>query len=544
MGFIAGICSRDQSDVSELLYKMTMKLKHRGNSEFCLFNMANYGRDMIKFENPNEILSLKTSFGVIGRHLYLNEGIGEIPYQNCLESKFLLLDGVFLNPQKIKQELQDDHKKNLLNPSILLHLMDELQKRLFDFSVIFGKIYSLIEGMFAAVLILKNHVFILRDLIGTKPLYLYVGPKYIAFASEKKALWSIGFTQRIEALQPGRVVRFAEKGFTSHYQADFKINNIQEREIGSYQNFFLETLNYNIAQMNPKIPHYLLLSGGIDSTLLAALMRENELNFKSLVLGTQKSKDIQISQKVAEELGLYLETLEFDSRSLETVFPALLYAIESRDEKQLNIAFPLFYASNYLKKKNQKIIFTGQGADEIFGGYERHEIQFQEDPAKLNDMLLEDVRNLSIVNLERDDAASMAHGIELRLPYLSRGLIECSLRVPAKFKIHGTTRKYILRKLGKGLGLPDSVTQQPKRAIQFSSGSYSTLKKLAGQFGFTKDFALKQGFFSPTQLFIDSLASFLGFPDNTPEMVKFTEQTQIEWPESFQKFENIVNKIV
>ena len=142
MGLLSGVCSRDQSDVSEFLYKMTVKLQHRGNSEFWLYNKELNGGDWIVFENPKEILSSKTSYGIIGRSIFLNRGDAECPYTDCHEKRFLLMDGAILNPTEIKEELNDTHSKNIADPSIILHLLEELQKRVFDFTTIFQKIFD------------------------------------------------------------------------------------------------------------------------------------------------------------------------------------------------------------------------------------------------------------------------------------------------------------------------------------------------------------------------------------------------------------------
>ena len=544
MGLIAGIVSRDRSDISDFLYRMAVKLRHRGNSSFCVCKKGGNGWEPVICENSEEILTLQMPFGIVGRHFIIDKNNETIPYTDCLNKRVLLLDGRFFNISELAHELQSNHKGNFVNSSIMLHIIEELGKKFFNFSEIFGKIFDLIEGMFAGTLILKENVFIFRDLIGIKPLYLYSGPKYIAFASEKKALWAAGLTQRIEPLRPGRVVRVAEKGFTSHFQAEFTQKGMATKQLEYYSKMLLQRLKQTLVKLKPGNPFYLLLSGGIDSTLLAILLKKLDLRFNSLVIGTEKSKDIQAAEKAANFLGQPLEILKFDVPTLEETLPLLIYHVESRDEKKLNIAFPLFHASNYLHKKNCSVIFTGQGADELFGGYERHEIQFQEDPDKLQDLLWDDVRNLYLGNLQRDDGASMANTVELRLPYLTRKLIELAMQIPPSLKIQTPIRKYILRHIGKQIGLSEAIVQQPKRAIQFSSGSYDTLKKLAKQFGFSKDFVLKSGFFSPTQLFIDSFAYRLGFPNIDPKVIKFVEQTKIDWPDSILKHENLVNTII
>lgn len=544
MGLVAGIISRDGSDVSELLYKMAVKLKHRGNAMYCVGRKTDNGWELINCGKCVELKSVKSSFGVVGRQLIIDKEDEPFPLTDCKKNRFLLLDGRIFNSSKIKGELERNHSGSLNGSSVILHLIEELQEKVFNFMEIFHKLFTFMEGMFAGVLILKNHIFIFRDVIGIKPLYLYSGPDYVAFASERKALWSIGLTERIEPLLPGRVVRVARMGFTSHFQASLKRIGMQEGSIEYYKNQLSKLMEATLAEMQPKNPFYLLLSGGIDSSLLAALLKKMEIEFGALVLGNQKSKDVQHAQKAADFLDHPLEILNFDRTTLEVLFPLLIYQVEDRDEKKLNIAFPLFYGGKYLKKKNIQLVFTGQGADEIFGGYERHEVQMLKDPSKLEALLWEDIENVYEVNLQRDDAAAMGSGVELRVPYLSREFVELAMQIPPKLKINNSIRKYILRQVGKMVGLPDAITQQPKRAIQFSSGSYATLKKLARHYGFTKDFVLKHGFFSPTQTFIDSVAYLLGFPHIDPKIGPILKKIKNKLPESILKYENLVNTII
>jgi len=544
LGFITGICSKDKSNISELLYKMAFKLKHRGNSNFCIIVKGNNGWEITSCDNIMEILNTKTYLGIVGTHNILDERYECTPYCDCSGKNSLMLDGRIFNLNQIKSALKVEHRINLNNSGIILHLFEELARKNLNISDIFKKIFDNINGMFATTLIFNDKVFLFRDLVGIKPLYLHGGPKYFEFASEKQAFWIIGIKNQIRPLLPGEVVQFTENGFIPIYQANLNHYGVQNKPFEYYQQNLIQLLKGNLSELIPNNLVYLLLSGGIDSSIIAALLQKMDVNFRSLVLGSEKSKDIIAAQEVSEYLKIPLEILSFDTAVLEETFPILLYALENTDEKKINIAFPLYYASKFISSKGSNVIFTGQGADELFGGYERHEIQFQKNQDKIQSMLWDDIKNMYEVNLQRDDAASMAYRMELRLPYLCRNFIEFSMKIPAQFKIKPPIRKYILRRIGAQLGLSDNIIKKRKKALQFSSGSYDTLKKLSRQLGFTKDFALKNGFFSPTQLFINSLALFLGFPNINPKIIRLFEKSRINWPESFFKYKNLANKII
>ncbi|MDD1778431.1 MAG: hypothetical protein LUQ65_09720, partial [Candidatus Helarchaeota archaeon] len=284
MGLIAGVASRDGSDISKFLEIMTRKLAYRGNSPFCIFKRGENGWDLVITEHPEEISTVQTSFGIVGRYLLLEKEDTPIPYVDCQLNRFLVLDGRSFNNLEIRHKMDNNHSCNLRSSSIVIHFFEELQDRIFDFTQIFSKVYDSLEGMFAGALLLANHVFLFRDLLGIKPLHLYSGPKYVAFASEQKALWAIGFTPS-QPLPPGRVVRVAEKGFTSIFQADFQGTDFIERSIAYYSEAALQLLRTNLSKLTPRNPFYMLLSGGLDSTLLATCLKKLNIPFTSLVAG-------------------------------------------------------------------------------------------------------------------------------------------------------------------------------------------------------------------------------------------------------------------
>jgi asparagine synthase (glutamine-hydrolysing) len=125
-------------------------------------------------------------------------------------------------------------------------------------------------------------------------------------------------------------------------------------------------------------------------------------------------------------------------------------------------------------------MLSGQGADELFAGYKRYESL---NPDELENTLLCDLDNIAENNLERDDAASMANAVELRVPYLDREVVELALRIAPELKIKNGIRKYILR-LAAGRLLSDELALKEKKAAQYSSGIYSAIEMLSRKNGF------------------------------------------------------------
>jgi asparagine synthase (glutamine-hydrolysing) len=225
-------------------------------------------------------------------------------------------------------------------------------------------------------------------------------------------------------------------------------------------------------------PCGIAFSGGLDSSLIAALSNDSDL----YSVGMAGSHDMNWAKRAALALGL-LEKLhlhELTMDDLESALPDVAKAVESTDPLRISIALPLYFASRDAHDDGIRVMLSGQGADELFAGYKRYE-SMKADELEL--ALRKDLDNIAETNLERDDAVTMANAVELRVPYLDREVVELALRIGPGLKIHKRVRKYILRKTA-GKVLPADIAWKEKKAAQYSSGIYSAIEKLAKKNGF------------------------------------------------------------
>lgn len=333
-----------------------------------------------------------------------------------------------------------------------------------------------LDGDYAFAYSRNGELHLARDPAGVKPLYYGSFHELFAFASEKKALSAIGMKE-IHALKPGHILSYRAGKVAENRVAGFRTGTkITDESTASMA-------LYNAIEQSVKKrcckPCAVSFSGGLDSSLIAALCNDAEL----YSVGMAGSHDLSQTRKAAHLLGLEdkLRLHELTIDEVESALPQVIRAIESTDPLMVSIAMPLFFASRDAHTNGIRVMLSGQGADELFAGYKRYESM---NPGELESVLRKDLDNIAENNLERDDAVTMANAVELRVPYLDREVIELALRIAPELKIHNRVRKYILRLAARGI-LPDELAFKEKKAAQYSSGIYSALEKLAKRNGYS-----------------------------------------------------------
>ena len=337
-----------------------------------------------------------------------------------------------------------------------------------------------LDGDYAFAYIENEKISLVRDPAGVKPLY-YSTHYGFAFASEKKALYAIGESE-IKALRPGHMLTLCAGDVTEKEVAVLSGGEILDEENEAREMLF-KAMGRSVKKRYYD-PCGIAFSGGLDSSLLAALCKGPLL----YSVGMAGSHDIDQTKKAAQLLGLsdklHLHELTMDE--LETAIPAVIKSIESIDPMKIGIALPLFFVSKDAHCDGIRVMLSGQGADELFAGYRRYEFM---NSLELGFALKNDLDNIARNNLERDDAATMANSVELRVPYLDRNVVELALRIAPELKIHNGIRKYILRLAASNI-LPDELVWKEKKAAQYSSGVYSAMEKLARKNGHRGERAL------------------------------------------------------
>ena len=224
----------------------------------------------------------------------------------------------------------------------------------------------------------------------------------------------------------------------------------------------------------------IIFSGGVDSTIIARISDDLGADTVLYCVGHETSSDLKFAKRTAADMQLPLRIKTLNVSDVKRYTGLVLNAIEEFNIMKLGVGMPAYVASEMASNDGVKVVMSGQGADEIFAGYHRY-IQFYIDKGEMaQEDLIEDVKNLYSVNLQRDDAVTMANSVELRVPYLDQEVVEMALRVPMKYKLDSgedNLRKCILREIAADIGVPSEIVRRPKKAAQYGSGIHKILVK-------------------------------------------------------------------
>lgn len=360
-----------------------------------------------------------------------------------------------------------------------------------------GKVMRKLYGSYILAVASEGRVAFGRDPVGAEPLYFGVNQRLAGFASEGKALWRVGI-EEVKTLPPGYVGEVASSRLRV-----FEACRLLEREVELWEmeeaaervhRQLLEACRLRAEGLRRVGVFY---SGGLDSSLIALALRKLGVEVTLLVSGLEESWDVKKAQETAGKLGFKLRTATFDRRDVEAYLGGLIYSIERCTPMDVAVALPLFFSSLTAGKEGLRNVFSGQGCDELFGGYHRYlKILQAEGFEGLQEALRRDAQGLA-GSLERDNMAAAAESVKLHFPAADMRMIEEAAKIHPRLKVSSgddRLRKRVLRKVAERMGAPPFIVEMPKKAVQFGSGSQRILKLLAREKGETVKFYLAKIF--------------------------------------------------
>ncbi len=502
---IAGILSRDDKDVVPLLRDMLEAIKHRGPDGAGIVASGKVSRGRTIGELDWNSLSGSLAMGHT-RLAVVGGAQGQQPLVSDDGQIFLLHNGEIYNYKTLRNHLKKHyHFATQTDSEVLVHLLSEHYTG--DLWETVRRIIPELDGVYAIAATDGKDMVIARDLIGVKQLYWTENEKLAAFASEKKALWALDIRGNIHRLLPGEVMHLSSTGFeTTRRTLDF----LRPEEPTLHE--FAEALEaYKIAlgeAVQKRIPELeqvgIFFSGGVDSVLIAAIARQLGANITCYTAGVKDSHDIIFAREAAYQIGIPIRVNELDDQALlNSIVKAISY-MEDRSLGQVEVAIPIIASTELAHQDGQIVLLTGQGADELFGGYSWYRcIIEQEGYDEFEFRMWDDLNQLYKETLEREDKITMAYGIELRVPFLDPQLIKVALAIDPHLKIRSPEDilgKYIHRALASSMGVPPEIAWRPKEAVQHGAGIHYRLVALAEKQGFERSVAEQVGYHMEKEL--------------------------------------------
>jgi len=339
-----------------------------------------------------------------------------------------------------------------------------------------------LNGIFAFALydVEKDVYLIARDHIGIIPLYQgwdKLGNYYVA--SELKALE--GYCSIIEEFLPGKYL----------YSADGEVKTWYEREWQSFDavkdnGFDMQELRQALEdavkrQLMSDVPYGVLLSGGLDSSVISAIAKKYAAyrvesptheqaywpQLHSFAVGLIGSPDLAAAQKVADHIGTIHHQIHFTVQEGLDAIRDVIYHLETYDVTTVRASTPMYLLSRVIKSMGVKMVLSGEGADEIFGGY----LYFHKAPnaRAFHEETVRKLGKLHLYDCLRANKSLAAWGVEGRVPFLDKEFLDVAMRINPEEKMakNGRMEKWVIRKAFEDY-LPESVVWRQKE--QFSDG--------------------------------------------------------------------------
>ena len=463
-GIVCAFDLKEKSDVlrSQIL-EMSKTIRHRGPDWSGIF------------DNQKAIMAHE-------RLAIVDPASGKQPLYSPDGQLVLAANGEIYNHRELRKELKSEYEfQTESDCEIILALFKEKGVDFVDdLNGIFG---------FAIYDVDKDTYFIARDHMGIIPLYIgwdKNGTFYVA--SELKALESV--CTKIELFPPGHYFYSKDNEFVQWYKRDWVDYDAVKNNETSIK-AIKEALEAAVhRQLMSDVPYGVLLSGGLDSSVTSAIAKkyaqkriesgdEKEAwwpQLHSFSVGLDGSPDLAAAQKVADHIGTVHHEIKFTIQEGLDAIKDVVYNLETYDTTTIRASTPMYLMARVIKSMGIKMVLSGEGADELFGGY----LYFHKAP-NAKEFHQETVRKLDKLHMYdclRANKSLAAWGIEGRVPFLDKEFMDVAMRINPQDKLINGERmeKWVVRKAFEDM-LPESVAWRQKE--QFSDGvGYSWIDTL------------------------------------------------------------------
>ena len=477
---------------------------------------------------------------------------GQQPLFSQDDRYILAANGEIYNHKELRDQFTDYNFSTKSDCEVILPLYEKYGPDFLD----------KLNGIFAFAIYdsHKDEYFIARDHMGIIPLYIGWDEKNVFYvSSELKALE--GQCEKIELFPPGQYLISSENKFKKWYIRDWEyFDNVKSLESDITK--LRESLEDAVKrQLMSDVPYGVLLSGGLDSSITSAIAKKySEKRIEtddtqrawwpqlhSFSVGLKGSPDLAAARKVANYIGTVHHEIIFTIQEGLDAIKDVIYNLETYDITTVRASTPMYLMARVIKSMGIKMVLSGEGADELFGGY----LYFHKAPSaeSFHEETVRKLKKLHMYDCLRANKSLAAWGVEGRVPFLDKEFIDVAMTLNPKDKMIDNQRmeKWILRKAFQDY-LPDEILWRQKE--QFSDGvGYSwidSLKQYVSDLISDQEMAdakIKFPIKTPTtkeEYYYRSLFSE-HFPSNTAAMsvpqepsIACSTKIALEWDEAFK----------
>ena len=461
------VCAFDLKDTSDIIrpniLKMVKKVRHRG-------------------PDWSGVYSSKNAVMAHERLAIVDPTSGKQPILSDDNNKAIAVNGEIYNHLELRDNFAKDYRfRTDSDCEIILALY---KKNKYDF-------LNQLNGIFAFALYDSDNdtYFIARDHMGIIPLYIGWDEKGTLYvASELKSLE--GVCTKIELFPPGHYLESNKQDYVKWYNPEWvKFNNVSDATTSISE--LHDSLSSAVKrQLMSDVPYGVLLSGGLDSSITSALAKRFSSKriesgdtqdawwpqLHSFSVGLEGSPDLKAAKVVSDHIGTIHHEIIFTIQEGIDALRDVIYHLETYDITTVRASTPMYLMARAIKSLGIKMVLSGEGADELFGGY----LYFHKAPSaeELHNETVRKLNKLHQYDCLRANKALAAWGIEGRVPFLDKEFIEVAMNINPEDKMINKDRieKWVIRKAFEEY-LPDEVLWRQKE--QFSDGvGYSWIDSL------------------------------------------------------------------
>jgi asparagine synthase (glutamine-hydrolysing) len=445
----------DEQTLRPQVLKMAKKIRHRGpdwSGIFCC-SKAILAHERLSIVDPESG----------GQPLFSKDG-----------KLALAVNGEIYNHQVMRDEMASEYE--FLTHSDCEIILALYRKKGIDF-------LEDLNGIFAFALYdIENDCYLIaRDHMGIIPLYIgwdAVGMFYVA--SELKALE--GVCTKIEAFPPGHYI-YSKAGvepirWYNREWKDFDAVKDNVSDIAVLRKALEDAVH---RQLMSDVPYGVLLSGGLDSSIISAIAKKYASTrvengntseawwpqLHSFAVGLENAPDLIAARKVADHIGTIHHEIHYTIQEGVDAVRDVIYFLETYDVTTVRASTPMYLLSRVIKSMGIKMVLSGEGADEIFGGY----LYFHKAPnaREFHEETVRKLEKLYLYDCLRANKSLAAWGVEGRVPFLDKEFMDVAMRLNPEDKMakNGKMEKWIIRKAFEDM-LPESIVWRQKE--QFSDG--------------------------------------------------------------------------